>query len=68
MKVICHIEDDLHDADMILVGRAISHLRRNKPEGIGALRYEGSGVIVSYIKNKNSYSIWTRREDEGRTN
>lgn len=64
MKVICHIDDDVSSPDMIYVARAISYLRNNQPEGLGELIYGDSKTMVSYIKNKNSYSIWARRKDE----
>lgn len=61
MKVICHIDDDLENSDMILVGRAISYIRREAPDR-ASLVYEGSPVAVHIIKNKSSYSLWARKE------
>lgn len=61
MKVICHIDDDLDNSDMILVGRAISHIREKAPEW-ASIGYEGLPVTIDIIKNKSSYSLWARKE------
>jgi hypothetical protein len=63
MKFICHVDDDIEESDMILLGRAISSLRKNKPEGLGAIGFEGSKFEASWIKNKSSYSLYARLND-----
>lgn len=60
MKVICHIDDNLDNSDMILVGRAISYIRREAPEW-ASLSYEGSPVTIGIHKNKSSYSLWAQK-------
>lgn len=63
MKVICHIDDDIEDEDLIFVSEAIKSIRSKKPEGVGGLYYPFSKIAVSYIKNKSSYSIWVRYDE-----
>lgn len=58
MKVICQIPDEIEDADLILLGRAIASLRRDQPGGLGAIGYEGSKFEAHWKKNKSSYSVW----------
>lgn len=62
MKINVNIMDDIEASDYILIGRALSYLRVNRPEGLGGLTYKFSTISISYKKNKSSYSIWVYNE------